>query len=347
METRPDIDLHVMGEAIGAAYGVRIQHIAFLPLGADPDAAAWRVATADGPPLFLKTRHAAFDAGVLAVPRFLRDAGIEAVVAPLRTSDGALSVAADGVTLILYPCIDGRNGFDRKLGGGQWRALGASLRCVHDAILPVPIAAGVEAERFGSHWRDRVRDILAAPPATGDRDSVARELDALLDRERHTVERIVTRAAELADILRGRDNAFVPCHTDIHAGNVLVGDDGAVHVVDWDAPRFAPRERDLMFVGGGVAGTWNEPDEVDAFYRGYGATDIDPVALAYYRYERIVEDIAVDCEQFRRGESRHRAEALAQLAAQWRPRDVIEMADATYDRLVRGASFRASNDPLS
>jgi spectinomycin phosphotransferase len=92
-----------------------------------------------------------------------------------------------------------------------------------------------------------------------------------------------------------------------------------------------------MFVGGGVAGTWNEPEEVDAFYRGYGATGIDPVALAYYRYERIVEDIAVGWEQVIRGEAGHRAEALAQLAAQWQPRDVIEIADATYDRLLRGA----------
>ncbi len=337
METKPDIDLRAAVDLLGAAYGVRVEDIAFLPLGADPDAAAWRVAIAGGPPLFLKTKHAAFDAGVLAVPRFLRDSGIEAVVAPLRTREGALSVASGGLTLILYPFIKGTSGFDRALDPEQLTVLGESLRRVHDATLPAPIAVAVETERFGSHWRDRLRGVLAASPAEGECDAVGDALDALLDRERDTVARIVTRAAELADILRARDNQFVPCHTDIHAGNILVGDDGAVHIVDWDAPRLAPRERDLMFIGAGVAGTWNEEAEVDAFDRGYGGVEVDPVALCYYRYERIVEDIAVGCEQVRRGEPRHRAEALAQLAAQWRPRDVIEIADATYGRLMRGA----------
>jgi spectinomycin phosphotransferase len=341
VETRPDIDLCAIGDLLGAAYGVRVEDIAFLPLGADPDAAAWRVVIADGPALFLKTRHVAFAAGVLAVPRFLRDAGIAAVVAPLRTRDGALSVASGDLTLILYTFIEGTNGFDRALSVEQWVDFGASLRRVHDAILPPAIASGVQTEAFGSQWRDRVEAILAKPPTAGERDAVARDLDALLDRERDAVERIVTRAAELADILRRRQNPLVLCHTDIHAGNVLIGPDGAVQIVDWDAPRLAPRERDLMFIGGGVAGTWNQPEEVDAFYRGYGAIGIDPMPLAYYRYERIVEDIAVGCEQILRGETRHRAEAFAQLSAQWQPRDVIEIADATYDRLVRGEWRRA------
>ena len=60
--------------------------------------------------------------------------------------------------------------------------------------------------------------------------------------------------------------------------------------------------------------------------RAMARSGIDPVALAYYRYERIVEDIAVTCEQVFLGDGRNRAESLDQLAAQWRPRDVIGIA---------------------
>lgn len=64
--------------------------------------------------------------------------------------------------------------------------------------------------------------------------------------------------------------------------------------------------------------------------------------IGYYRYERIIEDIAVTCEQVFLRESGNQAESLAQLAMQWRLRDVIEIADATYDRLMRGGGSQAA-----
>jgi spectinomycin phosphotransferase len=79
-------------------------------------------------------------------------------------------------------------------------------------------------------------------------------------------------------------------------------------IVDWDNPLYAPRERDLALVGGTYA--WRRAEHVRFFYRGYrGAVadprdgepdsqvEIDPVALHYNRYERIVVDIAEYCQQ--------------------------------------------------
>jgi spectinomycin phosphotransferase len=88
------------------------------------------------------------------------------------------------------------------------------------------------------------------------------------------------------------------CHSDIHAGNILIGADDAFYIVDWDTLTLAPKERDLMYIGGGLLGNWLHPEEEEArFYRTYGQTQMDATALAYYRYERIVQDIAAFCEQ--------------------------------------------------
>lgn len=339
MQTRPDIDLGDLGAALERGYGIVAVDITFLPVGADPDATAWRVVTADGAVLFLKTKYGRFNTGPLAVPRFLSDSGIGEVVAPLRARDGALSFAASGVELVLYPFVNGRSGFDGGvLAPRQWTRLGTVLRCIHDARPPAAILRDVETELFGPRWREQARRWLRG--IRPGRDDIDLALSALLERRSGDVERLVARADELAHALRddgGRP--FVLCHTDLHAGNVLTGRDGEIHIVDWEGPRLAPKERDLMFIGGGVGGVWNDPEDTVAFYQGYRAAVIDMAALAYYRCERIVEDVAITCEQIFLGAGPHRAESLAQLAAQWRPRDVVEIANATCDRFACRGRF--------
>ena len=87
------------------------------------------------------------------------------------------------------------------------------------------------------------------------------------------------------------------CHTDIHTGNVLVDAAGRLSIVDWDAPLRAPRERDLMFV---LGGPWSDrpvtAHQERLFWQGYGDHDVDRTVLAYYRCERVLDDI----EQFAR-----------------------------------------------
>jgi spectinomycin phosphotransferase len=52
-----------------------------------------------------------------------------------------------------------------------------------------------------------------------------------------------------------------------------------------------------MFIGGGIDGIWKTIHEETVFYEGYGKADINLLALAYYRYERIIQDLAAYCEE--------------------------------------------------
>ena len=151
------------------------------------------------------------------------------------------------------------------------------------------LLAEVAGDRQGVRGAGRVRSLrragggpggsAAAGPAR--RDTGARRTDG-------------TAGADAA----GPPPEFVLCHSDIHAANLLVAADGALYIVDWDEPILAPKERDLMYAGGGQSFLGYTPQEEEAlFYRGYGETQVDPVGLAYYRYERIIEDIAAFCEQ--------------------------------------------------
>jgi spectinomycin phosphotransferase len=75
--------------------------------------------------------------------------------------------------------------------------------------------------------------------------------------------------------------------------------------------------------------------ECAAFYRGYGTEEADAQTLAYYRYERIVEDTAMYCDELLLGAQGggDRALSLRYFADQFRPNDVIDIAERTYAAL--------------
>ena len=52
-----------------------------------------------------------------------------------------------------------------------------------------------------------------------------------------------------------------------------------------------------MFIGGGIDEIWNSERERAVFYGGYGKMEINLSTQAYYRYERVIEDLVVICEQ--------------------------------------------------
>jgi hypothetical protein len=68
-------------------------------------------------------------------------------------------------------------------------------------------------------------------------------------------------------------------------------------IVDWDEAVLAPRERDLMFVVGGIGHGLVRPHDTERFLRGYGETGIDPRLLAHYRTAWAVQDIAAYGEE--------------------------------------------------
>jgi spectinomycin phosphotransferase len=122
----------------------------------------------------------------------------------------------------------------------------------------------------------------------------------------------------------------VICHSDLRAGNLLITSPEEFYVVDWDDPMLAPKERDLMFIGGGQGFTGTTPkDEETWFYRGYGAVEINHLALAYYRYERIIVDIAIYCDQLLLSSAggADREESLGFLKSNFLPGGTIQVAE--------------------
>jgi spectinomycin phosphotransferase len=197
--------------------------------------------------------------------------------------------------MLLYPFIVGQNGYEVALSDHQWLDFGAALKGIHTAQVPLALTRLIPRETYSPRWREMVKTFQAQIEEIAFDDPTAAKLAAFMRARRGEINHLVARAEALGFALQTRSLELVLCHSDIHAGNLLMGANDALYIVDWDNPILAPKERDLMLVGG--CAVWNSPRQAALFYQGYGQTKIDSLALAYYRSERIIQDIAAYCEQ--------------------------------------------------
>ena len=140
---------------------------------------------------------------------------------------------------------------------------------------------------------------------------------------------MLDQAEQLASELQSQSLDLVLCHSDIHGGNILISNTERLYIVDWDNPVYAPKEHDLMHIGG--SSTWNSPRTQELFYQGYGPVKIDQIALSYYRYERIVQDIAEFCKQllWTSAGGADREQSYGYFTGQFLPGHEVEIARAT------------------
>lgn len=317
-------------------YGIKIARLTFLPIGADMNASVYKAETHDQSSYFIKLKrghHHDISATIIAL---LHDAGIQQIIPPIKTKQGQPIQHIDDFTLIVSPFVEGQDGFSRDLTDDQWVTLGKVMRHIHEIHVPSSIQLMIRRENFSPKWRDAVRLLYAQIELKPNTDEISSKFMAFMKNHAELIHRLVDRAEQLGKQIQDQLPEFVLCHSDIHGGNVLMDGNDIIYMVDWDDPIMAPKERDLMFIGGGVANVWNRPHEEKFFYKGYGKTEINMAILAYYRHERIVEDIALLGQQLllTSVSEQNRIESYKHFLAQFEPQGVVEIAFKTDERLI-------------
>ena len=296
MFDRPPITDDQILDVLRDRYAIRPRGLTFLALGHDAHAWTFRASTDLGD-VFVKIRRRVDDARLRLV-RYLGDHGLDAVVAPIATADGAVAVGIDELHLIAYPFVEGRLAADVGLDDGQWTEYGRIVGALHSSRLPPKIAATLPREQFKPNWTAQFERVRAGVHAYRGDDPVRRHLVEFWQSRRDDIEGLADRAMVLGQVLATRHAiTFVPCHGDVHTHNLLVEPSGTVRVIDWDEALLAPRERDLMFVMGSPIGLAPGEREVALFEAGYGPLEVDPERLAYYHVDWAVQDMAGYAEQ--------------------------------------------------
>ncbi|MGA8113789.1 MAG: phosphotransferase [Actinocatenispora sp.] len=273
-------------------FGIELAALSAATGGADTDATVWRATDVHGVSYALKLSHAGMTAGLPATTH-LAGRGIPGAPSPLPTRSGRSCGTHRGAQLALTPWIVGDRGIDRRMEPDDWRCFGTVLAGVHAADPPED-PAGLPTERYEPasvpEARALDRRIRATPGPAG--DDIIRSVSDRWRRAARDLGTVTDHAESLAEALRTRPGQHVLTHGDAHTGNVLVDGDRQVWLVDWDAATLAPRERDLMFLIGGVFADAPVTDEQRSwFFDGYGTVTPDPTLLAYYTCVRALEDV--------------------------------------------------------
>ncbi len=329
MLEKPSISAEKIISCLQTEFSLQAESLTFLPLGADSNTAVYRLLTRTNTPYFVRLRRGLFNEVSVSVPKFLHDQGISQVIPPLPTGAGCLWADLDGFKVILYPYIDGHDGYEVELSSTQWIQLGRAFKLIHSIKLPELLSAGIRCKSWSPAFRKSLQQAMEEVESKAYSDSLQLQCSTFLNVQRPLILDLLERASRLAPELAERSLEFSLCHGDLHAGNVLLHAKGDLYIIDWDDLVLAPKERDLMSIGASLFGGWHSPAEEETlFYQGYRQTTIDPAALAYYRYERIIADLAVECRQIFQMEAvgEDRQQAFKFLQSNFLPGNAIALA---------------------
>jgi len=266
-------------------YDLSLVTLVFLPLGHDYNAGVYRAVSERGTAYLLKVTSRPLYEPRCLVPRYLHDQGIASVVAPIRSSSGALWTVLSEWTVIVYPWISGESSLT-GMTDEQWKQVGTIFQRIHQVMLPSRGFESLRKETFDPRQYTRwVRAFETQHAHTEGGDAVERALRSSWVAHQSTIHTVLTSLETLAGVLQSRTFPCVICHGDLHARNLIRDRAGQVFVIDWDEVMLAPKERDFLFV---------RHPHAEAFFQGYGQAEIDWVALTYFLWERVVQDL-IEC----------------------------------------------------
>jgi len=329
MLEKPSISEETIKNILFKGFGLSNQTIHFLPLGADQNTAVYKAVTRDAKSYFVKLRFGELNFASIAIPRFLFDSGLRQIIPPIPLVNNSLWLEEENFTVQVYPFVDGNHGFHSPLTAIQWQIFGQTIKKLHQTNLPNSLRAMVPEEEYSTRFGEILRNNIENIGSYSLEDELDRKTVSLMTEKKATILELIQRSEILAQSLKKHPPEHVLCHGDMHGWNLLIGLEGDLYLVDWDTLVFAPKERDLMFIGAGIGNSGYSPqEETRLFYTGYGQTEINPYALAFYRYSRIVEDIALFFDQIILADEHNedRKQAFLYLRSNFYPGGPIERA---------------------
>ncbi len=206
---------------------------------------------------------------------------------PVTTVRGAFKSYFDGMAFAVMHFIEGELlGFSTRPSDDLLAQIARAMGSIHQSTGKLDISA-VSVEQFAIPFEADLQQALVVLETITARDSWGKQAlrDLLLSR-RAELQGQLDRLHELQQWARAHPTPLVLCHTDMHGNNLILDQQGAIHVIDWETPLLAPPEQDMFF---------HARDRFDFFLDHYeqvrGPVQLDSLRFGFYFYRRNLEDM--------------------------------------------------------
>ena len=178
-------------------------------------------------------------------------AGIVNIAHPIPTSHGQMRIHIRDFQIALFDWISGRTAEEHKLANTELERLGELLAKIHQSKTIIGDYSVIE--NFAIPFKNRFLAIFdSMSKITGKSTKYRTRLRLFLETHRQKFMRELETLEKLQRKVKARKLEFVNCHGEPSPGNILSSDNGEIHLLDWDDPIFAPKEKDLLFFKGNV-----------------------------------------------------------------------------------------------
>ena len=126
-------------------YGIEVESLTPLSLGADLNATVYKGESAEKSYFVKVKKGGQYDVSEIIV-NLLHNSGIPSIIPPIQQS----IQYNDDCKLIVYPFIEGQNGFSVNLNDEHWIILGKTLKQIHEMDVPAFIENHLRRETFSS-----------------------------------------------------------------------------------------------------------------------------------------------------------------------------------------------------
>ena len=238
-------------EIIEKGYGLSINKVERLNLGFDANTMVFKFSTFEQKQYFLKIRLKSFSKSCIDIPYWLsNNVGIKNVIDPIKTLNNELYFTNSSTFFMLYPYINGKSGWDVSLTEEHFFKFGNLLKKLHSENIPSKHLENIYKDEYNHDFVKIVNEYLRNKNRKTYNDPIIIKFLEALEIYQKEIKEIINFLENIVNEIC-LTNVCI-CHGDIHAGNLLITQ-SELYIVDWDTIVLAPKEKDLMYIGGGIS----------------------------------------------------------------------------------------------